>query len=387
MMQRLRRSSLARYLVSVVLVFIATLLTIAIAKYFGGRAPLIFFVAAVVFSAAYGGLGPGLLATVLSVGIVQAFLNPEMLVLTVAHSNVVLFGVLGIGISLILGRLQTANVALSTAKTHLQVVNENLANRTESLSQANEELQRFAYAVAHDLNAPLRGISALTELLVQRNAEKLDDSSKECAGMIVNRVQRMQSMIKGLLDYAAAVEKPEERAIVDCNELVTRALQDLDSSVKGCGAQISLDPLPSVPATESHLVQVFSNLISNGIKYRPSIRFPQIHISAIEKESEWVFCVTDNGIGLDMKYAKDIFGMFKRLHNEDEYEGSGIGLALSKIVIERHGGRIWVESELGKGSRFLFTLPKGIVDQDAARPRPPGTDHGSASNLQVQKMR
>jgi signal transduction histidine kinase len=386
MMQRLKRSSLACYLVSVVLVFIATLLTIAIAKYFGGRAPLIFFVAAVVFSAAYGGLGPGLLATVLSVGIVQAFLNPEMLVLTVAHSNVVLFGVLGIGISLILGRLQMANAALSTAKTRLQVVNENLANRTESLSQANEELQRFAYAVAHDLNAPLRGISALTELLVQRNAEKLDDSSKECAGMIVNRVQRMQSMIKGLLDYAAAVEKPEERAVVDCNELVTRALQDLDSSVKDCGAQIIVDSLPSVPATESHLVQVFSNLIGNGIKYRPSIRIPQIHISAIEKESEWVFCVTDNGIGLDMKYAKDIFGMFKRLHNEDEYEGSGIGLALSKIVIERHGGRIWVESELGKGSRFLFTLPKAIVDQGAARPKPPETDDASASNLRVQKM-
>ena len=386
MMQRLKRSSLACYLVSVVLVFIATLLTIAIAKYFGGRAPLIFFVAAVVFSAAYGGLGPGLLATVLSVGIVQAFLNPEMLVLTVAHSNVVLFGVLGIGISLILGRLQMANAALSTAKTRLQVVNENLANRTESLSQANEELQRFAYAVAHDLNAPLRGISALTELLVQRNAEKLDDSSKECAGMIVNRVQRMQSMIKGLLDYAAAVEKPEERAVVDCNELVTRALQDLDSSVKDCGAQITVDSLPSVPATESHLVQVFSNLIGNGIKYRPSIRIPQIHISAIEKESEWVFCVTDNGIGLDMKYAKDIFGMFKRLHNEDEYEGSGIGLALSKIVIERHGGRIWVESELGKGSRFLFTLPKAIVDQGAARSKPPGTDHANASNLRVQKM-
>jgi light-regulated signal transduction histidine kinase (bacteriophytochrome) len=223
-------------------------------------------------------------------------------------------------------------------------------------------------------------------LLVQRNAEKLDDSSKECAGMIVNRVQRMQSMIKGLLDYAAAVEKPEERAVVDCNELVTRALQDLDSSVKDCGAQITVDSLPSVPATESHLVQVFSNLIGNGIKYRPSIRIPQIHISAIEKESEWVFCVTDNGIGLDMKYAKDIFGMFKRLHNEDEYEGSGIGLALSKIVIERHGGRIWVESELGKGSRFLFTLPKAIVDHGAARSKPPGADHGSASNLRVQKM-
>jgi signal transduction histidine kinase len=369
-MLRLERSSLKRYLVSVLSVSAATLLTIAIAPYFHGKAPLFFFTVAVVISAAYGGAGPGLLATALGIGIVQSFFKPEMFVLAVAHSNVILFSILSIGISVILGRLQKANRALLTAKSHLQVVNENLAHRTESLSQANEELQRFAYALAHDLNTPLRGISALTELLVQRNAEKLDESSKECAVMIVNRIQRMQSMIKGLLDYAAAVEKPEERTDVDCNALVERAVQDLDLAIKECGAQIKVDLLPSVPATESHLLQVFSNLISNGIKYRPSIRVPQIHIFPIETENEWIFCVADNGIGLDMKYAKDIFGMFQRLHDDGEYEGSGIGLALSKIVVERHGGRIWVESELGKGSRFLFTLPKRIAGQTGRQPEP-----------------
>jgi signal transduction histidine kinase len=368
-MLRLERSGLKRYLVSVLSVSAAILLTIAIAPYFQGKAPLFFFTVAVVISAAYGGAGPGLLATALSIGIVQAFFKPEMFVLAVPHSNLILFSILGVGITLILGRLQSANKALSIAKVNLQVVNENLANRTESLSQANQELQRFAYALAHDLNTPLRGISTLTELLVQRNAGKLDESSKECAAMIVNRIQRMQSMIKGLLDCAAAVEKPEERTDVDCNVLVERAVQDLDSAIKECGAQITVDPLPAVPATESHLLQVFSNLISNGIKYRPSVRIPQIHISTIERDSEWVFCVADNGIGLDMKYAKDIFGMFQRLHDESEYEGSGIGLALSKIVIERHGGRIWVESELGKGSRFLFTLPKRSAGQAARQPK------------------
>jgi signal transduction histidine kinase len=360
-MLRLERSRLKRYFVPALSVSAATLLTISIAPYFHGKAPLFFFTVAVIVAADYGGVGPGLLATALGIGIVQLFFKPEMFVLAVPHSNVILFSILGIGTTLILGRLQNANKALSAAKANLQMVNENLANRTESLSQANEELQRFAYALAHDLNTPLRGISALTELLVQRNVEKLDESSKECAAMVVQRIQRMQSMIKGLLDYAAAVEKPEERTDIDCNALVERVVQDLDSAIKECGAQITVDALPSIPATESHLLQVFSNLISNAIKYRPSVRVPQVHISSIDRAGEWVFCVADNGIGLDMKYAKDIFGMFQRLHHESEYEGSGIGLALSKIVVERHGGRIWVESQLGKGSRFLFTLPKRIA--------------------------
>lgn len=354
----LQRSSLKRYSLAVVSVLAAAVITFSISPLFHGKAPLFFFTVAVVVSAAYGRVGPGLVATAFSVVLVQSLFDPAMFVLSVAHANVVLFSILGVGISILLGFLQKTNLELRHAKTHLQIANENLANRTESLSQANEELQRFAYALAHDLNTPLRGISALTEVLVERNAKVLDDNSKECAEMIVTRVQRMQSMIKGLLDYASAVEKPEERSAVDCNSVVDRALQDLDTAIAECGAEIAVDPLPSVPATESHLIQVFSNLISNGIKYRPSVRTPQIRISAVEKGHEWVFSVADNGIGVDTKSAKEIFGMFKRLHPESEYEGSGIGLALCKIVIERHGGRIWVESELGKGSRFLFTLPK-----------------------------
>lgn len=356
-MQTLDRSSLKRYLVSVLAVSLSIPLTIAVAHFFHGKAPLLFFTVGVVISAAYGGLGPGLLATALSVGIVQSFFQPEMFVLAVAHSNVILFTILGVAVSFILGHLQKTNSALLRANDRLEAARQSLAKHTAALSQANEELQRFAYAVAHDLNTPLRGISALTDLLVQRNAGKLDESSQECAGMIVTRVQRMQSMIKGLLDYAAAVEKPEIRTSVDCNSVVARAIQDLDSAIRQCGAQITVTPLPSIPATESHLLQVFSNLIGNAIKYRPTVRQPQIHISAAEQGDDWVFCVSDNGIGLDMKYAAEIFGMFRRLHGEGQFEGSGIGLALCKIVIQRHGGRIWVESEIGKGCRFFFALP------------------------------
>jgi light-regulated signal transduction histidine kinase (bacteriophytochrome) len=142
-------------------------------------------------------------------------------------------------------------------------------NRLEEAFQANEELQRFAYALAHDLNTPLRGISALTELLIQRNAEKLDESSTECAGLIVNKVKRMQALITGLLDYAAATEKPEgrnspdQKTLIDCNYVLEQAKLDLDSVIRLSGAQITVSTLPSVPATESQLVQVFSNLGSN----------------------------------------------------------------------------------------------------------------------------
>ena len=375
-MLTLDRSSLKRYLVSILAVSIAIPLTIAVAHFFHGKAPLLFFTVGVVISAAYGGLGPGLLATALSVGIVQSFFQPEMFVLAVAHSNVILFTILGVAVSFILGHLQKTNSALLRANDRLEAAHESLARHTAALSQANEELQRFAYAVAHDLNTPLRGISALTDLLVQRNAGKLDESSEECAAMIITRVQRMQSMIKGLLDYASAVEKPEIRTSVDCNAVVARAMQDLESAIRQCSAQITGTPLPSIPATESHLLQVFSNLIGNAIKYRPSVRQPQIHISAAEQGDDWVFCVSDNGIGLDMKYADEIFGMFRRLHGEGQFEGSGIGLALCKIVIERHGGRIWVESEIGKGCRFFFALP-GNSSRDLER-KPSRAEEGAS---------
>jgi signal transduction histidine kinase len=336
----------------------AAVLTLAVEPVFHGKAPLFFFILAMIFASAYGGVGAGLFATGVGVAIALSFFQTEILVLSVPHSSVIVLAALGVGTALILGHLHKKNAALFRANEGLHIANKKLAERTQALSEANDELQRFAYALAHDLNAPLRGISALTDLLVQRNVEKLDESSKECAGMIVNKVQRLQAMIKGLLDYASAVEKPERRVAINCNAAVERAMQDLDSAIKECSAQVVVERLPSVLANENHLIQVFSNLISNAIKYRPSVRRPEIRISAMEQSDEWTFCVSDNGIGLDMKYADEIFGMFKRLHGERQYEGSGIGLALCKIVVEKQGGRIWVESEIGKGCRFFFTLPK-----------------------------
>jgi light-regulated signal transduction histidine kinase (bacteriophytochrome) len=366
------RTSLKRYSVVLPSSAIAVTLTILIAPIFSGKAPLIVFILATVISAAYGGIGPGLLSTALNTAVIVRFFESRVLILTVDHSGVILFAVLGITVSAIFGRLQRANTDLRRTKERLEIANQKLEERGAALFKANEELQRFAYALAHDLNAPLRGIAALTDVLVNRNAETLDESSKECGGMIVGRVQGMQAMIKGLLDYAAVVEKPEERALVDLNAVVARAVENLDSAIRECNAQIAAGPLPSVRAMESHLVQVFSNLIGNAIKYRPSVRQPQIQVAAVERDEEWVFCVSDNGIGLDMKYADEIFGMFRRLHGEGKYEGSGIGLALCRTVVQRHGGRIWVESEVGKGSRFFFTLPTAAAGARAMKAAAPG---------------
>jgi light-regulated signal transduction histidine kinase (bacteriophytochrome) len=354
----MRGTHLKRYGLTLASVATAAVLTTLIEPLFNGKAPLFFFVLSAFVSAAYGGAAAGLLAT-LAGGLVATLLfQPQAMVLTVPHSGIVLFLLLGVVSSLIIGHFQKTNAALSQASDGLMKANEELSQRTQELILANEELQRFAYSLAHDLTTPLRGISTLTDLLVQRNVATLDEDSREVAQMIVSRVGRMISMVRGLLDYASAVEKPEAATLVDCNVVVNQAMSDLEPVIKETGAQISVEKLPSLPAHARHLEQVFSNLISNALKYRPSVRKPEIHIWAEEKDSAWTFGVSDNGIGIDMKYANDVFGMFRRLHAEDQYQGTGIGLALCKIIVQRHGGRIWVESELGKGSRFLFTLPK-----------------------------
>ena len=356
------RSRAKRYSVAILSSLAAAAVELPLKPVFGGKVPLLFFLLASVISAAYGGIGPGLVSTAISAVIIIAFFELQIfLFFPFIHSSIAVFVLLGMMVSWALGRLQKNTVSLRSVKERLEIANQKLEERSTALVAANEELQRFAYALAHDLNAPLRGISALTDLLLERNEGKFDESSGECAEMIVTKVRGMQSMIQGLLDYAAAVEKPEERKIVDCDAVVERAVSDLDSTIRDSDAEITVAPLPSVRANENHLVQVFSNLIGNAIKYRSAVRRPQIHISAKERPYDWVFCVSDNGIGLDMKHAEEIFGMFRRLHGEGQYEGSGIGLALCRIVVQRHGGRIWVESEVEKGSRFYFTLPKNAA--------------------------
>jgi len=373
MARRVQRFDLKRYLASLLLVTTATLLTFAIRPFFGGKSPLVFFIIAVILSAAYAGISTGLFATALSFVIAAFLFQDRVFPLMLAQSSLMLFAFIGIAVAVVVGKLRELNRSLIEATDNLQaankeleLANQKLARQGEILSDSNEELQRFAYGLAHDLHNPLRSIGALTDLLIGRNTEKMDQSSKECARMIVDGVNRMESMIKSLLDYAAAVEGSGDQAEADGNIVVERVLQDLRYVIETSGTLVKCDPLPTVRIEEGHLAQVFSNLIGNAIKYRSALK-PEVRIQVEERPAEWIFAVKDNGIGLDMQHADNIFGMFKRLHSSARYEGSGVGLALCKVVIQRNGGRIWVESELGKGSTFFFTIPKAEESAETGR--------------------
>jgi signal transduction histidine kinase len=340
---------------------VATLLTMAIRPLFAGSVPLTFFVLAVVLAAAYGGLWMGFLATLLSLVVTGFLFEHAVILLAMSRSSLTLFAVLGFGISVILGLLHRANAQVARAKKQLELTNRQLSQQKEALARSNEELRRLAYALSHDLQAPLRQVASFADLFIRRNATTLDPESMNLAQWILSGVRRMESRIKGLLDYAAATVSEDSDIATSCEGVLAKVLEDLRSVIGTTGAVITFNTLPVVPINENRLIQVFSNLIGNAIKYRGARR-PEIHISATEDGSEWRFSVKDNGIGIDMKYADEIFGLFTRLHSTEEYEGNGIGLAVCKAVIERQGGRIWVESDPGQGSTFYFTIPKNVSE-------------------------
>jgi light-regulated signal transduction histidine kinase (bacteriophytochrome) len=193
--------------------------------------------------------------------------------------------------------------------------------------------------------------------LAKRYEAQNGGESAELFPVILGSVQRIQGLIRDLLDYSHIVHRSELRLIdLDCNMLLDQVLFVCQAAIQDSGAVATRDPLPVVRADEAQLAQVLQNLISNAIKYRRPDKPPRVHLSADFRSDEWLFQVTDNGIGFDPQYSERIFGLFKRLHGQGEYSGSGIGLAICRKIIERHGGRIWAESEAGHGARFFFTL-------------------------------
>ncbi len=248
---------------------------------------------------------------------------------------------------------------------------ESLARRTKELLLSNEYLQRFAHVAGHDLQEPLRTIGIFTQMLVERNRDKLNEEADEFSRHFLEGVARMKSLIQDLLDYATASHAEEKlRGRTDLNGVVGSGMGDLHLAISEAGATIACDRLPSVTANENGILRVFQNLIGNAIKYRSSEE-PHIHISARSDGDEWILCVRDNGIGFDMGYAKRVFEPFRRLHSAAQIQGTGIGLAIVKRIIEHHGGRVWAESEPSKGSTFFFTLPRNSEEEPAKPSREP----------------
>jgi light-regulated signal transduction histidine kinase (bacteriophytochrome) len=224
------------------------------------------------------------------------------------------------------------------------------------LARSNQDLEQFAYVASHDLQEPLRMVATYTQLLAERYRGKLDDDADKYIHYAVDGALRMQTLVQDLLAFSRLGRQGTDLQSTDCNVVVETAVKNLQTAVHESGAQVTHDHLPAVVTDGAQLPQVFQNLIGNAIKFRGSDP-PAIRISASKKGREWVFAVADNGIGIAPEHAEIIFVIFKRLHTRAEYPGSGIGLAICKRIIERQGGKIWVESQRGQGATFKFTLP------------------------------
>ncbi|MFQ6026131.1 MAG: ATP-binding protein [Dehalococcoidia bacterium] len=231
-----------------------------------------------------------------------------------------------------------------------------LERSNADLERSNAELGQFAYVASHDLQEPLRAIVGFTGLLTRRYQGQLDDEADRLMTRIVNATGRMQDLIGDLLTYSRVGQDANELTTVDCDALVAQEIDNLQVSIKEKGATVTHAELPRVIADPGMLAQLFRNLIGNGIKFHGEDP-PRIHISVELGEDEWVFSVRDNGIGIDPEYSQRIFTIFQRLHTREEHPGTGIGLSICQKVVERLGGRIWVESKPGEGANFRFTLP------------------------------
>jgi len=241
--------------------------------------------------------------------------------------------------------------------TERKQADEKIMRVLTDLQRSNRELEQFAYVASHDLQEPLRMVSSYTQLLAERYQDKLDDKANLFIHYAVDGAVRMQQLINDLLAFSRIGTKGKPLEPTDSHVVLGQTINNLKMNIEETKAIITNDQLPEVKADASQLVQLFQNLIGNAIKFRGEAN-PHIHIAAQDEGEEWLFSVRDNGIGIDPQFSDKVFVIFQRLHTKEEYPGSGIGLAICKKIVERHGGRIWFESERGKGATFYFTILK-----------------------------
>jgi signal transduction histidine kinase len=262
------------------------------------------------------------------------------------------------------GELALLTDAFNTMLTHIDKQNREqqhtdarLRALLAELERSNRELEQFAYVASHDLQEPLRMVSSYTQMLEKRYGDKLDQDGRDFINYAVDGARRMQRLINDLLEFSRVSTRGKKLEPVDANEVLGAVRSNLSATIDEAGALVTNETLPTVVADPTQLGQLFQNLIGNAIKFRGSDP-PRVHIATKEEAGEWVFSVKDNGIGIESEYFNRIFVIFQRLHVAAEYPGTGIGLAVCKRIVERHGGRIWVESEPGQGATFFFSLPE-----------------------------
>lgn len=260
---------------------------------------------------------------------------------------------------LVIDEKNEADAALKSAhdqlETRVQERTEEVAQINQELFRSNADLQQFAYVASHDLQEPLRTITVYLELLELENKSKLDSEALDNLHFAVDAATRMSLLIDGLLTFSRMEKRDTEKKSISLHNVLASAVRNLESVVNKTGAVVTHGKLPTLVADEIQMIQLFQNLLSNAFKFQKENK-PEVHVDAVRKDGEWLISMSDNGIGIDAKYVERIFTVFKRLHSREEFPGTGIGLAVCKKIVERYGGKIWVESELGKGSIFYFTL-------------------------------
>ncbi|MFC8192260.1 ATP-binding protein [Cellulomonas sp. NPDC057328] len=246
---------------------------------------------------------------------------------------------------------------LRTSRAEIADAHERLTEQAEELRRSNRDLEQFAYVASHDLQEPLRKVASFTQLLQKRYGGQLDERADQYIDFAVDGAKRMQRLIQDLLGFSRVGRVGGEVVDVDLDKALARAVDQLDERIEAAGAVVTHDPLPTVRGEEPLLVQLFQNLVGNAVKFRHPDRVPRVHLSARRVEDSWELECRDNGIGIDPQYAERVFVIFQRLHAKDVYEGTGIGLALCKKIVEFHGGRIWIPEGEGEGTTIRWTLP------------------------------
>lgn len=256
--------------------------------------------------------------------------------------------------------------AIERKKTELELeishekLEEKVRERTKALEQSNKELQQFAYVASHDLKEPLRMITSFLQLLERRYSDQLDQDANDFIGFAVEGAKRLDNMINDLLEFSRVTRKEIEFNKVDLNNVLEQSSLNLKLAIENNYAEITYNTLPTICADENLMILLFQNIISNSIKYRQN-ETPKINISATKESYQYIFAIKDNGIGMSSEHLDRIFTIFQRLHTKDEYEGTGIGLAIAQKIVHQLGGNIWAESDLGMGSIFYFTIPENSI--------------------------
>jgi signal transduction histidine kinase len=269
------------------------------------------------------------------------------------------------GFNAMLAGVQSKNDTLTAALHDREAALRAARTARDELRRANEDLQQFAYSASHDLQEPIRNVAVYSEIVAQRYQEVLDADGQQFLGFLKEGGRRLATLINDLLAFTRAGAGETTTSPADASQVLTHVLASLAEAIRESNATVTAGPLPEVGMSGVHLQQVLQNLLSNAVKYRGDAA-PRIHITASHHDAAWRFSVQDNGIGIDPQYKETIFGVFKRLHRDQKYSGTGIGLAICQRVVERYGGRIWVDSSPGKGATFYFTVPEAAARSHAA---------------------